>query len=762
MLNVLVLEDDENLRELLCETLEDEGYKSQGAANGVEAIQKVTTDLFDLLVVDVRMEGMSGLEAFAHMRAQGVELACLVITGYATEEDSIRAIRLGVGDYLRKPFEMKELLLRLARVSAVHQRQRESSGREQRLQRQLDWLHAMHFPEQARQAGQLAGQIAAALQLDRMHTLELQTAAALAHQGQSPNGASHWVEEGLSHWRENWDGSGPTGLAGEAIPLASRIVRLAMLAASNPAPPGELAKQHAGQLDPHLLFTLEFRSDHDQHRQLRRLLDLARGLLYSGQPEEAMLALKKAEPLAQGPSGSEVQLLLAGLEPGPLRLERLTRLLEAARGWGTSWEAKMLLEAGLLLIETRPEQAAVWLREAFPKLDGEASRALTQLALWSLAGGKRPAAPGEAQEWSPVEAISVLLQPQHEPRLYRAVSWLGPAVLRWWLAQTTEAPAVTRWLRHYQSPLVASLARLQTSQRLQLLEKLKAQPQGVPPAWLQALSQENDGQVRTLALQLNSTPATGLKPPPLHLRSFGQFTVFVGGQPIAEKAFRGARNKLLLAYLGASTRPIQDERVRETFWPEEGLEKGRKGLYNCTFNLRKALKPEGWSGECDYLKRKGEQTGLDLDLEPWHDLWEVEKALVRLRGGLDFAAAQAELDKITSLVEGTYLEGCYMDWALERRNTLEVQITDALLTGCARALEVQAWQSLQDWSQRVLELEGANQAAAIYRMRALCQLGRPDEAVRLYEVVTKKMRAELELEPSTEMVEWCARARVWG
>ena len=129
-LKVLVLEDDENLRELLCETLEDEGYLAEGAANGVEAIRKVTSGNYDLLVVDVRMEGMSGLEAFAHMRQHGVELACLVITGYATEEDSIRAIRLGVGDYLRKPFEMKELLLRLARVSAVYSRQREGlSGR---------------------------------------------------------------------------------------------------------------------------------------------------------------------------------------------------------------------------------------------------------------------------------------------------------------------------------------------------------------------------------------------------------------------------------------------------------------------------------------------------------------------------------------------------------------------------------------------------------------------------------------------------------
>ncbi|MBT9583826.1 response regulator [bacterium] len=750
-MNVLVLEDDENLRELLCETLEDEGYRSQGAANGVEAIHKVTCQVFDLLVVDVRMEGMSGLEAFAHMRQQGVELACLVITGYATEEDSIRAIRLGVGDYLRKPFEMKELLLRLARVSAVYQRQREGQQREQRLHGQLNWLYQLQCPSPAQQAGVLAAQIAASLQLDRLHTLELQLATSLAQQGLQPHGASHWVEEGLQHWQENWDGSGPMGLAGEAIPLASRIVRLALLAASNPASPHELAQQHAGKIDPHLLFTLEFRSSQDHEKQFRRLLDLARGLLYTGQTQEASMALQQAEPLAQGPQASEAQLMLAGLEPAPLRVERLTRLVLTAQAWGPGWEARVLLESALLLLEMRPSQSAVWLREAYPKLDKEAPRVLAQLALWAL--GQAPGV-----DWSPLPAISVLLQPQHEPRLFRTLSWLGPALLRWWLANRSEEPLVTRWLRHYAGPLVPALASLTQAQRLQLLEHLQAQPQGVPTAWLQALAQENDPQVRTLALQLSGKKPVAAKPPPLHLRSFGTFTVFVAGEPVPEKAYRGPRNKVLLAYVAATLRPVPEDRVRETFWPEE-LEKGKKGLYNALFHLRKAMRPECWSADFDYFSRQQDQLGLDPEFEPWHDLWEVEKGLTRLRS-LDWQATQPELDKIVSLTEGTYMDGCYMDWALERRLSLEAQLTEALLTGCQRAAEAESWTSLHDWSQRLLELDATQQRAAAHRMRALCQLGRPEEALRTFEAVTKRLRQEYDLEPSTEMIEWCTRARM--
>lgn len=750
-LKVLVLEDDENLRELLCETLEDEGYLAEGAANGVEAIRKVTSGNYDLLVVDVRMEGMSGLEAFAHMRQHGVELACLVITGYATEEDSIRAIRLGVGDYLRKPFEMKELLLRLARVSAVYSRQREGLSREQRLQRQLDWLHQLHCPPAARQAGELAAQLARGLQLDRVHQLEVQMATALAQQGLEPEQASDWVSEGLSAYWENWDGSGPEGLAGDSIPLASRIVRLALVAAESGDSPQKLNQRYPGVLDPHLLFALEFRSNQDQDKQLRRLLDLARGLLYSGENAEARLALQEAEGLAEGQQAAELQLLLAELEPAPLRQTRLERLLESAREWGPGWEARMLTEAGLQLLEARPEQASLWLREAYGRLEQETLRALVQLGLWAL---------GQAPEWNPLEALGLLLQPQHEPHLLRALPWLGPAVLRWWLASPASGPVLSRFLRDYAGPMVPALVKLSQPQRLQLLGLLQAQPQGVPPAWLQTLSQENDNQVRSLALKLSDAKKGGSgKPPPLHLRSFGNFNVVSGGRPISEKAFRGQRNRILLACI-ASSPSISEEVVREWFWPEE-LEKGRKGLYNSLFSVRKALRPDGWVGECDHFLRKQDTLGLDPELEPWHDLWEVEKGLSRLRT-LEWSEWRTQLGEILALTEGVYLDGCYMDWAVTRRETLEISLNEAIAKGCSKAIELQAWSDLSEWSHRLLQRDLTNQAAAVHRIRALCQLGRPDEATRLFETVARKVRQEYDEEPSLELVEWVARARTWS
>lgn len=66
----------------------------------------------------------------------------------------------------------------------------------------------------------------------------------------------------------------------------------------------------------------------------------------------------------------------------------------------------------------------------------------------------------------------------------------------------------------------------------------------------------------------------------------------MGGRPLPEKIFRGQRNRILLACIAAYPRQAED-RVREAFWPEE-LEKGRKGLYNALFHVRKALRPEGW------------------------------------------------------------------------------------------------------------------------------------------------------------------------
>ena len=119
---ILVLEDDDKLRLTLSQVLQGEGYHVDEAANGSDAIALAAAGGYDLVIADIRMEGVDGLEALARMKERHPEMRSLVMTGYSTEEDSIRAIRLGVGDYLRKPFRFEELMDSVQRLLALRQK----------------------------------------------------------------------------------------------------------------------------------------------------------------------------------------------------------------------------------------------------------------------------------------------------------------------------------------------------------------------------------------------------------------------------------------------------------------------------------------------------------------------------------------------------------------------------------------------------------------------------------------------------------------
>ena len=109
-LHLLLLEDDQQLRTALESLLVDEGYQVATAADGREAVAQAARQAPDILLLDVKLPGPDGLEVLKQLKQQLPELQSLVMTGYASEEDSIRAIRLGVGDYLQKPFPMADFL----------------------------------------------------------------------------------------------------------------------------------------------------------------------------------------------------------------------------------------------------------------------------------------------------------------------------------------------------------------------------------------------------------------------------------------------------------------------------------------------------------------------------------------------------------------------------------------------------------------------------------------------------------------------------
>lgn len=122
---ILVLEDDSDLRSLLVQFLCDNRYDATGASSGPEAIALATKKKVSLLVADVRMEGMDGLECLAALRTAQPDLRSIIMTGYASEDAPGRAVELGADDYVYKPFKMRDLL---TSVNRVLERVREREG----------------------------------------------------------------------------------------------------------------------------------------------------------------------------------------------------------------------------------------------------------------------------------------------------------------------------------------------------------------------------------------------------------------------------------------------------------------------------------------------------------------------------------------------------------------------------------------------------------------------------------------------------------
>jgi DNA-binding response OmpR family regulator len=118
MTEILIVEDDDGLRELLADALDDLGYSVTVAARPRDAIGLAATKLFSLVITDVRMEGMDGVEMLIQLKDRQPQARSIVITGFADQQVPRRAIEAGVSDYLHKPFTAKDLLAAVRRVLA--------------------------------------------------------------------------------------------------------------------------------------------------------------------------------------------------------------------------------------------------------------------------------------------------------------------------------------------------------------------------------------------------------------------------------------------------------------------------------------------------------------------------------------------------------------------------------------------------------------------------------------------------------------------
>jgi len=123
---VLVVEDNTHLATNIIEYLEEEGFECDYAMRGEQAIDLALTTSFDVVVLDLMLPGISGIEVCRELKSRGVGTAILMLTAKDTLEDKLEGFHVGADDYLVKPFDMPELV---ARIRAVSSREKIATGR---------------------------------------------------------------------------------------------------------------------------------------------------------------------------------------------------------------------------------------------------------------------------------------------------------------------------------------------------------------------------------------------------------------------------------------------------------------------------------------------------------------------------------------------------------------------------------------------------------------------------------------------------------
>ena len=130
---VLLVEDEANLARPLQFNLEQEGYEVRSTPNGREALDWLSRERFDLIILDVMIEEMDGFEVARRVRRQDKRLPILMLTARSTDQDRVLGLELGADDYMVKPFHLKELLLRVRRMLERTNWYSQNTRREQKI-----------------------------------------------------------------------------------------------------------------------------------------------------------------------------------------------------------------------------------------------------------------------------------------------------------------------------------------------------------------------------------------------------------------------------------------------------------------------------------------------------------------------------------------------------------------------------------------------------------------------------------------------------
>ena len=141
---VLVIEDSPEIIEFLVSTvLPDRGYQSVSVSNGAEAWHIITQQHPDVILLDVELPDVNGLDLIQQLRLKGIKTPVIVMSAHGSEETAVRAFRLGVRDYLIKPFTAEQVATAIEDALYLSRLEEEKERLTQQLQQRIQELRVL-------------------------------------------------------------------------------------------------------------------------------------------------------------------------------------------------------------------------------------------------------------------------------------------------------------------------------------------------------------------------------------------------------------------------------------------------------------------------------------------------------------------------------------------------------------------------------------------------------------------------------------------
>jgi two-component system, NtrC family, response regulator PilR len=148
MSTILVIDDERSMRDLLAIMLKKEGYQIHLAENGKTALNSINKNVFDLVISDIRLPDIDGIEILKHIKKVSPETDVILITAYASTETAVKAVKMGAADYIYKPFDIDEMRIIIQRCISKRKLEQENVYLRKTVERQFQFGNIIgHSPK---------------------------------------------------------------------------------------------------------------------------------------------------------------------------------------------------------------------------------------------------------------------------------------------------------------------------------------------------------------------------------------------------------------------------------------------------------------------------------------------------------------------------------------------------------------------------------------------------------------------------------------